>query len=265
MSADIAETLNASDQSVIKKLSIRASCNKWDLYEASADVRETLNAQLMNAEIVKILNTEWISTAESEKMMSVIHAENKTCQSIQIRESHSYKDAVRDSVYKRQWQKVIEDELTNLRLYSVWIIESLSESRRSVRCKWVFKIKYDENERVLRFKTRLVTQGFLQIYEVNYQKTFAFTVCTESLQMFLAMIASYNMKLHQMNVKVTYLIRKLKSEREKIYMCISESITVQQSVRVKIICWIIKELYRLKQSARLWHKKLVKLMLKHEF
>ena len=44
--------------------------------------------------------------------------------------------------------------------------------------------------------------------------------------MFLAIIASYNMKLHQMNVKAVYLSGELKHKRENIYMNISEGVTV---------------------------------------
>ena len=263
--AGVAETLDASDQSAIKKLSMRASRNKQGPYEASAGVRETLDAQLMDAGVVKAPNAEWMSTAEPGKMASAIHAENKTCESIQIREPHSYEDAVGDPVYGRQWREAIEDELTNLRLYSVWIIEPLPEGRRPVGCKWVFKIKYDENGRVSRFKARLVAQGFSQIYGVDYQETFAPTVRRESLRMFLAMVASYDMELHQMDVKAAYLAGELESEGEKIYMRIPEGVTVRQPAGVKMVCRIVKGLYGLKQSARLWHKKLIGLMTEHEF
>jgi len=67
--------------------------------------------------------------------------------------------------------------------------------------------------------------------------------------MFLVLMTSYNLKLHQMNVKVTYLLRNLKSEKKSIYMCISKSVIVKQLN--KMMCQIVKELYELKQSAQL--------------
>ena len=58
---------------------------------------------------------------------------------------------------------------------------------------------------------------------------FAFTVHKESLRMFLVLMTLYDLKLHQINVKVTYLSENLKSEKKSIYMHISKSVTVKQS------------------------------------
>ncbi len=113
----------------------------------------------------------------------------------------------------------------------------------------MFKIKYDEKERVEKFKVRLVAQRFSQVYSVDYKEMFAPTVCRESLRMFLALVALYDLKLHQMNVKAAYLSDELERERKSIYMCISKDVTVKQPDRM--ICRIVKRLYGLKQSARL--------------
>jgi len=46
--------------------------------------------------------------------------------------------------------------------------------------------------------------------------------------MFLVLMTLNNLKLHQMNVKVAYLLRNLKNKRKNIYMCISKNVTVKQ-------------------------------------
>jgi len=109
-------------------------------------------------------------------------------------------------------------------------------------------MKYNEKEQVAKFKAKLIIQNFSQIYKINYQKMFASIIHRKLLRMFLVLMTSYDLKLHQMNVKVTYLLRNLKSEKKSIYMHISKSVTVKQSD--KMMCWIMKELYRLKQSAQ---------------
>jgi len=124
-------------------------------------------------------------------------------------------------------------------------------------------MKYNKKEWVTKFKTRLVIQNFSQIYRVNYQKMFTFTVYKKSLRMFLVLVSSYNLKLHQMNVKVTYLLRNLKSKKKSIYMHISKNVIVKQSD--KMMCQIVKELYRLKQLAQFWYKKLIDIMKNKEF
>jgi len=84
-----------------------------------------------------------------------------------IEKSCSYKLVIENLIYERQWCEIIEDELSNLWLYAVKLIESLLNEWKAVECKWVFKIKYDEKEWVVKFKARLVIQSFLQIYRVT--------------------------------------------------------------------------------------------------
>ena len=84
---------------------------------------------------------------------------------------------------------------------------------------------------------------------MDYQKTFTLTVCRELLRMFLTLVALYNLKLHQIDVKAVYLSGELDCERKNIYMCVLKGVTVRDSD--KMACQIVKELYRLKQSARL--------------
>jgi len=139
----------------------------------------------------------------------------------------------------------------------------LSDEWKIVKCKWIFKIKYDEKEQVVKFKARLVIQKFSQIYKINYQKMFTSIIHRDLLRMFLVLMTSYNLKLHQMNVKVVYLLRDLKSEKKSIYMHILKNVTVKQSD--KMMCQIVKELYELKQSAQLWYKKLIDIMKNKEF
>jgi len=143
---------------------------------------------------------------------------------IHIKKSCLYKLMVENSVYERQWCKIIKNELSNLQSYTVWFIESLFDRQKIVEYKWIFKIKYNEKEWVTKFKTRLVTQNFSQIYKINYQKRFTSIIHKESLRMFLVLMTLYNLKLHQMNVKVTYLLRNLKSKKKSIYMCISKNV-----------------------------------------
>ena len=57
----------------------------------------------------------------------------------------------------------------------------------------------------MRYKVRLVAQGFSQVYEVNFMKTFALTVRRKLLRMFLIIVTSYNLKLHQIDIKAAYL------------------------------------------------------------
>jgi hypothetical protein len=42
-----------------------------------------------------------------------------------------------------------------------------------IRCKWVFLRKSNEHEQVVRYKARIVAQGFTQKPDINYDETYS--------------------------------------------------------------------------------------------
>ncbi len=47
------------------------------------------------------------------------------------------------------------------------------KDRRVLRDKWIYKIKKEKRDEILRYKTRWVVRDFEQIKELNYTKIFA--------------------------------------------------------------------------------------------
>ena len=107
-----------------------------------------------------------------------------------------YKKVIINLVHRSYWREVINKELINLQEHCVWIIELLLKEWKAVKCKWVFKIKNNENEQVMRYKVRLIAQDFLQVYSVNFTETFTLIVRRELLRIFLIIVTLYNLKLH---------------------------------------------------------------------
>ena len=171
-------------------------------------------------------------------------------------EPKTYKEALSDPIHGRGWQDAIQNELESLQSHGVWELDTLPEGRKSIGCKWVFKMKYDENGLIEKYKARLVAQGFSQQEGIDYKETFAPTVQKESLRIFLAIVAAVDLELHQMDVVAAYLVGDLEAEGQEIYMRIPEGADVRQG-RMEFVWRIVKSLYGLKQSARLWNKKLV--------
>ena len=113
----------------------------------------------------------------------------------------------------------------------------------------MFKVKYDEAGRIKKFKARLVAQGFSQIHGVDYEETFAPTVRRESLRIFLALTAAYDLELHQIDVVAAYLSKEL--NHEEIYMRVPQEVSVRDNPEgFKMVCRLRRGLYELKQSGR---------------
>lgn len=48
----------------------------------------------------------------------------------------------------------------------------LPKNKRSVQCKWMYKIKYNNDGIVERYKVKLVVKGYTQTYDIDYTETF---------------------------------------------------------------------------------------------
>jgi len=99
---------------------------------------------------------------------------------------------------------------------SVWELKPLPKGFKAVNCKWVFKTKRDSEGKVERFKARLVAKEFKQRPGIDNDETFSPISKKDSFRIILALKAHFDLKLHQMNVKTTFLNGDLK---RKNYMC----------------------------------------------
>jgi hypothetical protein len=72
-----------------------------------------------------------------------------------------------------KWISAIKEKLESLCHHGMYKLMDLPSGRRAVGSKWVFKIKRDSKEKPIRYKARLVTQGFTQRKGLDFQETFA--------------------------------------------------------------------------------------------
>jgi transposase InsO family protein len=162
----------------------------------------------------------------------------------------SYDEAI-SGPQKRQWETAINEELQSLASNDVWQLVDAPKGANIVSCKWVFKIKRLPNGQIDRYKARLVARGFSQRYGIDYDETFAPVVRMESLRILLAIAAVEDMEVHQMDVVTAYLAGELE---EEIYMAPPQGLPGTEDK----VCHVRKGLYGLKQSGRVWNKRITK-------
>ena len=100
----------------------------------------------------------------------------------------------------------MKDEMKSMKDNGVWDLVELLESVKQIGCKWIFKTKRDSKGNIVRYKARLVAKGFTQKGGIDYKETFSPVSSKDSFRIIMALIAHYDLELHQMGVKTAFLM-----------------------------------------------------------
>lgn len=148
------------------------------------------------------------------------------------------------SKYWPRWLAAIHEEDGSLKAKEVYDeIENLPPGRKAIGSRFVFRVKRDENGHVVRFKVRLVAQGYTQVPGQDFNHTFAPVARWDSIRFLLSVAAIQDLEVRHLDIKTAYLNGVLD---EEIYLR-----------KPKIFgggFWRLKKgLYGLKQSGRQWY------------
>ena len=116
---------------------------------------------------------------------------------------------------KLKWERAMQSEMDSLHKNSTWELVHLPDGKRSLSCKWVYKLKVTANDGKPKYKARLVAKGFRQQQGVDFEEIFSPVVKMTTLRCVLALVAREDMELVQMDVKTAFLHGDL---HEDIYM-----------------------------------------------
>ena len=111
-----------------------------------------------------------------------------------------------------------------------------------------------------KYKARLVVKEYRQKEGLDYFDTYSPVTRITSIRMLIALAAVHDLKIHQMDVKTTFLNGELEKE---IYMEQPEGFIVPG--KEKKVCRLVKSLYGLKQAPKQWHAKFDQIMLANGF
>lgn len=158
----------------------------------------------------------------------------------------NYYDAINDPLYDQRWLDAINAEIQALTSNKTWKEVRTPEGTNQVFSRWVFNVKYNKDNSTDRFKARLIAREFSQIYEEDFESTFAPTIRIDSLRLLLAIMAIEDMKAEQIDVNNAFTESKLKDE---IFMKAPSGVKVRKGCTLRLR----RSLYGLKQSAMEWY------------
>lgn len=152
-----------------------------------------------------------------------------------------------------RWKEAMEEEKVALEAHGTWKVVTLPKGANVVGYRWVYAIKRDAAGNIVRYKARLVAQGFSQTLGVDLFDTYAPVAKMASVRTTLAKAARCNDEIHQIDIKNVFLNGEFE-EREVVYMRLPPEIKVMDK-KDKIL-QLLRPIYGLRQSARHWYKKL---------
>ena len=101
-----------------------------------------------------------------------------------------------------------------------------------------------------RYKDHLVAKGFTLKEDTDYKETFSPISSKDSFRTIMALVAHFDLELHQMDVKTVFLNGDIE---ETIYMVQPENF-VSGDLK-SMICKLNKSIYGIKQISHQWYYK----------
>jgi len=160
-------------------------------------------------------------------------------------EPHSYTEAAS----LPQWYNAMQSELAALEANQTWSLTSLPPGKTAIGCRWIYKIKRHSDGTIERHKAQLVAKGYTQLEDIDFHDTFSPTAKMITVRCLLALAATQNWSLHQLDVHNAFLHGDL---HEEMYMCPPPGLQRQGE---NLVCRLNKSLYGLKQASRQWFAK----------
>ena len=152
----------------------------------------------------------------------------------------TYKESI-SSPQSNFWIDAMKYEMTSMSQNKVWSLIDLRDDYKPIGCKWVFKTKRDAKGHVERYKARLLTKGYSQREGIDFKETLPPLSTKDSLRIIMAIMAHFDLELHQMDVRPAFLNEDLVKD-----VNMSQPISFEEVGKENMVCKLQKSIYGLK-------------------
>ncbi|CAM8948863.1 unnamed protein product [Rhodiola kirilowii] len=155
----------------------------------------------------------------------------------------------------------MEKELSALQSNNTWSLTPLPRGKNPVGSKWIFRVKRHSDGTIERYKARLVAKGFTQEEGLDYNETFAPVVKMQTVRIVIALAASKNWPIYQLDVDNAFLHGDLD---EEVFMTLPPGYFMKEK-QMGLVCKLNRSIYGLKQASRQWFSKFTDALLSYGF
>jgi len=163
----------------------------------------------------------------------------------------------------REWEQAILSELDSLFENNTWVPATAEEclKQKAIPSRMILTVKLDSDGNIKKHKARLVAGGHKQIENVDYEEVFAPTLRLETFRILLAIAASRDMMIDQIDVKTAFLKADIDAH---ILMKLPSAHNAYDSISSQRLkdtldgstVRLTGNLYGLKQGAKMWYEEL---------
>jgi hypothetical protein len=89
-----------------------------------------------------------------------------------------------------KWDNAMDEKMTTLDANATWELVVLPKEKKTIGCKWVYKVKHNADGSMNRYKARLVAKGYAQTHGIDYEETYSPIAKMTTLRAIIAMAAA---------------------------------------------------------------------------
>nr|GEZ57342.1 retrovirus-related Pol polyprotein from transposon TNT 1-94 [Tanacetum cinerariifolium] len=108
---------------------------------------------------------------------------------------------IKEAMADYAWIESMQEELHQFDRLDVWELVDIPLCTNVINMKWLWKNKRDEENIIIRNKSRLVAKGYAQKERVDFEESFAPVARLEAVRLFITYAAHKSFTVYQMDIK----------------------------------------------------------------
>ena len=155
---------------------------------------------------------------------------------------------------KNKFVEIAKKKFNHHIIKNIWRIMISSKNIKIIFDRWVFFIKRNVDEKIIRYKIRWVTKDFRQIKKIDYFEIFFAIVKLTIWKCFLTFVVKYNFEIYYVNIVIVFFEIEL---QQKQWIQQFENFEKHSN----FVCFLNRVFYDFKQSFREWYDCLKKYLI----